>query len=62
MNICLIGDGVTTLILATILANKNIKVSIFEEKADINKESFKFIVLETNILLPFKNAPLFFEA
>jgi len=31
MNICLIGNGIVTLILATILANRNIKVSIFEE-------------------------------
>ena len=31
MNVCLIGNGLSTLILATILANRNIKVSIFEE-------------------------------
>jgi len=31
MNICLIGNGLSTLILANILANRNIKVSIFEE-------------------------------
>jgi len=31
MNVCLIGNGLSTLILANILANRNIKVSIFEE-------------------------------
>ena len=37
MNICLIGNGLSPLILATILANRNIKVSIFEEyKPKIN--------------------------
>ena len=29
MNICLIGDGLTNLILAKILANKNINVSLY---------------------------------
>jgi len=31
MNICLIGSGIPCLILANILTNKNIKISIFEE-------------------------------
>jgi len=31
MNVCLIGSGISTLILANILANRNIKVSIYEE-------------------------------
>ena len=38
MNICLIGDGLTNLVLAKILANKNISVSVcFESK---NKEIY----------------------
>ena len=31
MNVCLIGSGISTLILAKILANRNINVSIYEE-------------------------------
>ena len=31
MNLCLIGNGIPCLILANILANKNIKISIFDE-------------------------------
>jgi UDP-glucose 6-dehydrogenase len=31
MNICLIGFGIPSLILANILANKNIKISIIDE-------------------------------
>ena len=39
MNICLIGDGLTNLVLAKILANKNISVSVcFESKK--NKEIY----------------------
>ena len=31
MNVCLIGNGISALILANVLANRNIKVSIYEE-------------------------------
>ena len=31
MNICLIGHGIPCLILANVLTNKNIKISIFDE-------------------------------
>ena len=31
MNICLIGHGIPCLILANVLINKNIKISIFDE-------------------------------
>ncbi len=48
MNICLIGDGVTTLILATILANKNIKVSIFEEAQIIRKSETRTLSISKN--------------
>ena len=37
MNICLIGSGIPCLILANILTNKNIKISIFEEYKSNNK-------------------------
>ena len=37
MNICLIGFGIPSLILANILANKNIKISIFDEGKKKNK-------------------------
>jgi len=37
MNICLIGDGLTNLILAKILANRNINVSICSEVKKIKK-------------------------
>jgi hypothetical protein len=37
MNICLIGDGLTNLVLAKILANKNISISVcFESKKQRN--------------------------
>ena len=31
MNICLIGNGISALILANVIANRNIKVSIYED-------------------------------
>jgi len=37
MNICLIGSGIPCLILANILSNKNIKISIFDEYKSKNK-------------------------
>ena len=37
MNICLIGDGLTNLVLAKILANKNISVSLCFESKKIRK-------------------------
>ena len=38
MNVCLIGNGISTLILATVLANRNVKVSIYGEH--LPKKSF----------------------
>ena len=37
MNICLIGYGIPCLLLANILANKNIKISIFNESKSKSK-------------------------
>ena len=37
MNVCLIGDSLTNLVLAKVLANKNIKTTIFAEKNNKNK-------------------------
>ena len=39
MNICLIGYGIPCLVLANILANRNIKISIFNESKSKNKSS-----------------------
>ena len=39
MNICLIGNGISTLLLANALANRNIKVSIYEDDQP-KKKSF----------------------
>ena len=36
MNICLIGRGIPCLLLANILSNKNIKLSIFTDKPEKN--------------------------
>ena len=56
MNICLIGSGISTLILANVLANRNIKVSIYEEDQPkkklitrtlgISKNNFDFLINE----------------
>tara|TARA_Y100000590_G_scaffold469511_1_gene657459 strand:+ start:1459 stop:2562 length:1104 start_codon:yes stop_codon:yes gene_type:complete len=56
MNVCLIGNGISTLILATILANRNIKVSVFQElqpkkslstrTLGISKNNFDFLKKE----------------
>ncbi len=56
MNVCLIGNGISTLILATVLANRNIKVSIYEESRPqkklisrtlgISKNNFNFLIKE----------------
>ena len=56
MNVCLIGNGIATLILSIILANRNIKVSIFEEKQPtrnlesrtlgISKNNYDYLIYE----------------
>ena len=56
MNICLIGNGISTLILANILANRKIKVSIYEEvqpkkklvtrTLGISKNNFDYLIKE----------------
>ena len=43
MNICLIGDGLTNLILAKILANKNINVFLCVDSKKIKKFSSRTI-------------------
>ena len=48
MNICLIGNGVATDILAIILANRNIKVSIFEEIQKTRKSKTRTLSLSKN--------------
>ena len=48
MNICLIGNGVATYILATILANRNIKVSVFEEIQVTRKSETRTLSLSKN--------------
>ena len=54
MNVCLIGNGAATLILATILANKNIKVSIFEEAQIIRKSETRTLSISKNNIDYFK--------
>ena len=39
MNICLIGYGIPSLVLANILANRNIKISIFDDSKLKNKSN-----------------------
>ena len=56
MNVCLIGNGISTLILANVLANRNIKVSIYEEvrpkkklvtrTLGISKNNFDYLLKE----------------
>ena len=48
MNICLIGFGIPSLILANILAKKNIKISIFDEGKTNNKFSNRTIGITKN--------------
>ena len=43
MNICLIGDGLTNLVLAKILANKNINVFLCVDSKKIKKFSSRTI-------------------
>ena len=50
MNICLIGHGITCLILGNILSNKNIKISIFEENKYKNKFSTRTLGITKNNL------------
>ncbi len=48
MNICLIGHGIPCLILANILTNKNIKISIFDDKKYNNKFSTRTLGITKN--------------
>ncbi len=48
MNICLIGDGLTNLVLAKILANKNISVSVCFESKKTKKTTSRTIGISKN--------------
>ena len=48
MNVCLIGNSLTNLVLAKILANKNIKVTIFYEPNRKNKFFSRTIGISKN--------------
>ena len=50
MNICLIGYGIPSLLLGNILSNKNIKISIFDEKNYINKVNTRTVGITKNNL------------
>ena len=50
MNICLIGYGIPSLLLGNILCNKNIKISIFDEKNYINKVNTRTVGITKNNL------------
>ena len=41
MNICLIGHGIPSLIVANVLSNKNIKISIFNDQKYKNKSNIR---------------------
>ena len=43
MKICIIGNGLASLVLARILAKKNIKIDILYNKKNINKNSSRTI-------------------
>ena len=48
MNICLIGYGIPSLVLANILSNKNIKISIFDDKKYKNKFNTRTLGITKN--------------
>ena len=48
MNVCLIGNSLTNLVLAKILANKNIKATIFYEPNRKNKFFSRTIGISKN--------------
>ena len=50
MNICLIGYGIPSLLLGNILSNKNIKISIFDEKNYVNKVNTRTVGITKNNL------------
>ena len=48
MNVCLIGNGISTLILATVLANRNVKVSIYGEHTPMKNFSTRTLGVSKN--------------
>ena len=54
MNICIIGDGITSLSLAKNLINKKINVHIYHKKKIVNLLSSRTIGISTNNLKFFK--------
>ena len=48
MNICLIGQGLTNLIFAKVLANKNINVSLFLDSKKAQKSPSRSIAISKN--------------
>ena len=48
MNVCLIGNGISTLILANVLANRKIKVSIYEEPQKKQKSISRTLGISRN--------------
>ena len=76
MNICLIGYGIPSLVLANILANRNIKISIFDDSKlknksntrtlGIAKKNIEFLKEEKinldNISWPINNIKIFNES
>ena len=55
MNIALIGEGITNLVLAKILTKKNIKVSLFFVKKNSNNQFSRTIGISKNNIEFFKN-------
>ena len=56
MNICLIGDGLTNLVLAKILANKNISISVCFESKKTKKSTSRTLGISKNNFDFFKSS------
>ena len=61
MNVCIIGDGLTSLSLAKILINKKINVHIYKKKKITNTSSNRTIGISKNNLNFFKKEILKFS-
>ena len=48
MNIALIGESITSLILSKILTKKNINISLFFERNNLKKQSLRTIGISKN--------------
>ena len=61
MKICLIGNGISPLILANLLANRNIEVSIYEEDQACNKLISRTLGISKNNFNFLKNEKIYLK-